>query len=312
MASLLARRGPDRSGTWHAGPVGLGHTLLATTPEAVHEQLPLEHAASGCTITADVRLDNRDELLSALDLRGRAVIGDGEIVLTAYLAWGERCVERLLRRLRVRHLGSATAHALLRSRPDGDASPLLPPQPGPILRLRERASRHPRAPPDAVPDQRGAHRRLPRCENSKASTRRAPSSRRSSAFRPPTRSRSARRRSRFGVTGRSSPAPSFACLQTEAYAEAFLRGVHRGRALPTAQRRAGRVDAERRDGLRARSWPWPAGCSRLRVADRSSPSPGCLRTAMPSPRRARSTPSLTMDGLEPTTVSYADIARPPA
>lgn len=97
MASLLARRGPERTSTWHRGPVGLGHTLLATTPEAVHERLPLEHGSSGCVITADVRLDNREELLAALDLRARSTPpGDAEILLAAYLAWGPACPERLL------------------------------------------------------------------------------------------------------------------------------------------------------------------------------------------------------------------------
>ena len=66
MASLLTRRGPDRTGVWHSGPIGLGHTLLATTPEMVLEHLPLEHAESGCVITGDIRLDNRDELLRSL------------------------------------------------------------------------------------------------------------------------------------------------------------------------------------------------------------------------------------------------------
>ncbi len=97
MASLLERRGPDRPGRWRDGAIGLGHTLLATTPEAVFEHLPLKHAETGCVITADVRLDNRAELLAALDIEARAPsIGDAEIILTAYLAWGEPCVERLL------------------------------------------------------------------------------------------------------------------------------------------------------------------------------------------------------------------------
>ena len=62
----LTRRGPDRTGIWHAGPIGLGHTLLATTPEMLLEDLPLEHPESGCVITGDIRLDNRDELLAAV------------------------------------------------------------------------------------------------------------------------------------------------------------------------------------------------------------------------------------------------------
>ena len=97
MASVLTRRGPDRTGTWHSGEIGLGQTLLATTAEAQHERLPREHAESGCVITGDIRLDNRGELLAELGLGQRAAVtGDAAIVLHAYLAWGEACVEHFL------------------------------------------------------------------------------------------------------------------------------------------------------------------------------------------------------------------------
>jgi asparagine synthase (glutamine-hydrolysing) len=97
MTSRLRRRGPERTGSWHEGALALGHTLLATTPEAVTERLPLTHQASaGCVITADVRLDNREDLLGLLGQRERHDIGDAELILLAYLAWGERVVERLL------------------------------------------------------------------------------------------------------------------------------------------------------------------------------------------------------------------------
>lgn len=97
MASLLARRGPDRTGIWHSGSVGLGHTLLGTTPEMLSETLPFEHRGSGCLITGDIRLDNRDALRRELDPRDRPPsTGDAELTLAAYLEWGEACVERLL------------------------------------------------------------------------------------------------------------------------------------------------------------------------------------------------------------------------
>lgn len=97
MARPLERRGPERKALWVEGPLGLGHTLLATTPEAVLEKLPLRHKNTGASITADVRLDNRDELLAVLGIsRKSADIGDAEIVLEAYLAWGDRCVQHLL------------------------------------------------------------------------------------------------------------------------------------------------------------------------------------------------------------------------
>ncbi len=97
ILALLERRGPDGTHCWADGPVALGHTLLATTPEALVEVLPLTEPDSGCTITADARIDNRDELIAALDLGGETrVIGDGELILRAYLKWGEECPTHLL------------------------------------------------------------------------------------------------------------------------------------------------------------------------------------------------------------------------
>ena len=97
MGKLLERRGPEGTGIWYQNSVGFGHTLLATTPEAVFERLPLRHSETGCVITADVRLDNRADLIASLGLRERAAAtGDAEIILLSYLTWGERCVERFL------------------------------------------------------------------------------------------------------------------------------------------------------------------------------------------------------------------------
>jgi len=97
MSAPLQRRGPDGTQHYQEGPLALGHTLLATTPEALHETLPFLDLGSGCCITADVRLDNREELLTALALsEANRVIGDGELLLRAYLHWGEACLDHLL------------------------------------------------------------------------------------------------------------------------------------------------------------------------------------------------------------------------
>lgn len=96
VLSALNRRGPDRSALTSEGPAALGHALNATTPESLSEAMPLRHSETGCLITADVRLDNRADLLGRLGLQapGR-VIGDGEIILCAYLRWGTDCVRHL-------------------------------------------------------------------------------------------------------------------------------------------------------------------------------------------------------------------------
>ena len=97
LTAPLERRGPE--GTHHVlcGPVALGHTLLATTPEALIEILPFTDSSTECVITGDVRLDNREELFLTLGLEQcPASLGDGELVHRAYLEWGEGCVDHLL------------------------------------------------------------------------------------------------------------------------------------------------------------------------------------------------------------------------
>lgn len=98
MLDLLAHRGPDDVGSWHQGPVGLGHRMRWTTPESLREKLPLTDPTGDLVITADARLDNRPELLSALALAGRPApeIPDSQLILAAYEKWGEGCLGKLL------------------------------------------------------------------------------------------------------------------------------------------------------------------------------------------------------------------------
>ena len=92
MNDHLSHRGPDGSSIWCEGPVGLAHQMMWTTPESLHERLPLE--ADGLAITSDSRIDNRQELLPALGLSDE--VSDSEAILKAYGIWGKKCVDRLL------------------------------------------------------------------------------------------------------------------------------------------------------------------------------------------------------------------------
>jgi len=98
MADSIAHRGPDGSGVWTDGSIGLGHQMLWTTPESLHEKLPLINKTGNLVITADARIDNRDELISVLNFNGRPreFITDSELILAAYEKWGEQCPEKLL------------------------------------------------------------------------------------------------------------------------------------------------------------------------------------------------------------------------
>jgi len=96
MRSYLERRGPDGSRVWQVDHVALVYAHLATHAQVDRSRLPLSHAETGCTITAELRLDNRSELIETLGLPARRGWSDAEIVLEAYLQWGAACAEHLL------------------------------------------------------------------------------------------------------------------------------------------------------------------------------------------------------------------------
>lgn len=97
MVDALKHRGPDGIHYTAKDNAGLGHCMLHSTPEALHEQLPYRHEVAGLTITADARIDNRDELIPKLGVRERGgqVITDSRLILNAFIKWGENCVDHL-------------------------------------------------------------------------------------------------------------------------------------------------------------------------------------------------------------------------
>ena len=95
MHSQLAHRGPDGDGQWCDGQVGLGHHHLQTTPEGAYDDQPIRHGS--VVLTADVRLDNRDELLQQLSIsKPPSQLPDSEVLLAAYEQWGTDCVDHLI------------------------------------------------------------------------------------------------------------------------------------------------------------------------------------------------------------------------
>lgn len=98
MLGTLTHRGPDGSRHWQQGCIGLGHCMLWTTSESLEEVLPYQHPASGLVITADARIDNREELLELLELGNNQPqpLADSDLILAAYRKWGQDCPSRLL------------------------------------------------------------------------------------------------------------------------------------------------------------------------------------------------------------------------
>ena len=95
MSRRLEYRG-DVASVWSAGSVGLGHRTRRLTPDATGRSQPGVSAGGDLVVTADARLDNREELAAALGLPVREGVTDGELVLASYRAWGEDCVKRWL------------------------------------------------------------------------------------------------------------------------------------------------------------------------------------------------------------------------
>lgn len=97
MLAKLARRGPDAEGQHADGAVRLGHRRLAIIDLSPRSAQPMVDAASGTALVFNGTIYNYPELRAELIERGHVFHSDGdtEVILRAYLQWGEACVERL-------------------------------------------------------------------------------------------------------------------------------------------------------------------------------------------------------------------------
>lgn len=95
MRVALRHRGPDGDGSTQNGPVSLGHLMLWTTPESLGETLPYTSDDGMLTITADARIDNREQLIEQIG-SPRACDPDSRFILEAYRKWGAECTRHLL------------------------------------------------------------------------------------------------------------------------------------------------------------------------------------------------------------------------
>lgn len=99
MAEAAAYRGPDGINYWIQGNVGFAHLALHTTPESVRERQPLVNRRGDLVLTADARVDNRDELIRTLTSKGyleEKDPTDADLILAAYEAWGEECPKYII------------------------------------------------------------------------------------------------------------------------------------------------------------------------------------------------------------------------
>jgi asparagine synthase (glutamine-hydrolysing) len=97
LLDAQSHRGPDGTGTQCRTAVALGHLAMHTTPDAGHETQPEVGRDGTLVLTADARIDNRDELISELELErgGERPVTDADLILRAYQRWGTSCPEHL-------------------------------------------------------------------------------------------------------------------------------------------------------------------------------------------------------------------------
>ncbi len=99
FAHFLSYCGPDGGETWADGSIGLAHTMLHTARESPIERQPAS-LDDQLWISADARIDCREELQTKLEQQGRgaalgATTSDSVLILRAYAAWGTECVQHL-------------------------------------------------------------------------------------------------------------------------------------------------------------------------------------------------------------------------
>jgi asparagine synthase (glutamine-hydrolysing) len=89
-ANALRQYGPDRSDIFAGGSVGLIHVLMRMTPEDRFDRQPWK-GESGALIAADVRLDNRDDLLSRIGVKRQDAASwpDSRVLLVAWEKFGD-------------------------------------------------------------------------------------------------------------------------------------------------------------------------------------------------------------------------------
>lgn len=96
VSELTARYSPYEEMACFREHIGMLYRPFPTTEQSEHESQPLEDR-SGFLLTWDGRLDNRDELLSALglDLRSATPLTDAQIVRSGYRKWSTGCFQKL-------------------------------------------------------------------------------------------------------------------------------------------------------------------------------------------------------------------------
>jgi asparagine synthase (glutamine-hydrolysing) len=97
MTARLERRGPDHGGSYSDGSLGFGHRRLAVIDLSEHANQPMVDQELGLALVFNGAIYNYRELRRELQAKGHHFFssGDTEVILKAWVEWGQGCVERL-------------------------------------------------------------------------------------------------------------------------------------------------------------------------------------------------------------------------
>ena len=97
MKDRLQKRGPDSEGLYINAPVALGHRRLAIIDLTDKAAQPMLDEAAGVSLVFNGTIYNYPELRKELQALGHTFTstGDTEVILRAYIEWGENCIARL-------------------------------------------------------------------------------------------------------------------------------------------------------------------------------------------------------------------------
>jgi asparagine synthase (glutamine-hydrolysing) len=96
LGTRVRVRGQDGDTSWTRGALGLWHSALVTTPEAVRAEQPVVHGE--VALVLDGRIDNRADVATDLGITGDALasLDDASLLLRAYVGWGEAAFARIV------------------------------------------------------------------------------------------------------------------------------------------------------------------------------------------------------------------------
>jgi len=96
MNAAMIPRGPDGNGAWQQGRIALAHRRLSIIDLSTHAAQPMVDSDLGLTVAFNGCIYNYKELREELEGKGYRFFshGDTEVVLKAFHAWGDACVDR--------------------------------------------------------------------------------------------------------------------------------------------------------------------------------------------------------------------------